>query len=87
MYIIGKDRQGIKRQYIVYKDTLEEINGYQCYKIAIRMLLDRIPTDYVPIPKTNTSPSEAYDTEEEAWEMLIKWLRENKIIYKKGEEE
>ena len=83
MYIIGRDRQNVKRQYIVYKDTLEEINGYQCYKIAMRVLFENIPTDFVPLPQYNDSPSDAYDSEDEAWEMLTMWLKDNKIIFRK----
>lgn len=77
---IGIDKNGVRRQYTLIEDAIDKLNGYPSWKIAVRVLIDNIPTDFIV---SSFSFFNSHETNEEAEEYLIACLKENNIKFRK----
>lgn len=77
--IIAKDRNGIRREFIIFNDELEQLNGYPSYCIAVRIITERFETEFIRYSQITNQ----YETVKEAEESLKQYLRNNNNIIRK----
>lgn len=77
--MIAKTNDGIRKEFKLYKDGLEELNGYSPYKIAVRVLLSTSDTEFVTYSRINKQ----FNNEKQAYDYLKEYLLNNNYIIRK----
>lgn len=77
--MIAKTKEGIKREFKIYKDGIEDLNGYPPYRIAVRVIVEYAETEFV----NYSMIKEQFDNEENAESYLKEHLRINNNIIRK----